>query len=256
MAITEYRFTYTDKAVKSLWKVDDKEWMKQRREDWIILEQNAWPKASKRELAEKKRFFLKGEKKTYINELSLYLMTPFSAPDEARLVFYSDLFRHPSAKMNVLGQFVFIGSKLGRGLPWIQRSMQVFCVGVLGSEYKTPHCVDFNNEEIYPDDSDVLCRIYTLAAEEVFSGDYDYHGVMECFDYFLSAFSADFIPARMRPGKMSRIRKGINDMLSAAEKYIGHDDGSLEKRKFAEKILFNKNELERLLNAKLAAHPE
>jgi len=102
----------------------------------------------------------------------------------------------------------------------------------------------------------VLCRIYTLAAEEVFSGEYDYHGVVECFDYFLSAFSADFIPARMRPGKMSRIRKGINDMLSAAEKYIGRDDGDLEKRKFAEEILSHQGELERLMTAKVAAHPE
>ena len=39
-----------------LWKIDDKQWLKIRQEEWTVLEERSLKGASKREVSERKRF--------------------------------------------------------------------------------------------------------------------------------------------------------------------------------------------------------
>lgn len=54
--------------------------MKKRREDGKIIEEYGFSDATKSEIAENKRYFLKGILKTYIPERTLYFLTPYDSP--------------------------------------------------------------------------------------------------------------------------------------------------------------------------------
>lgn len=223
--------------VYTLWKVDDKAWMKQRRAEWKIIEETVFHGRSKREIADNKRFFLKGAKEGYLGDWSVYLFVPFTNEDEARLAFFSSLFRHPHGKEQVLSSFVFNGMLWGKDMPWIRRSMQAFSDGVLGKEYRNPHCVDFANQEIRAPSPVFYSRSFCRVAIQLFSREIGYHGIMECFDYYFSMICSGFSPEDKSDWAK------IPEMISAAEVYLASDAVDEDVAGFAKKVLENRDQL-------------
>lgn len=220
--------------VFNLWKVDDKEWLKTRQEEWRIFEERSLKGASKREVSERKRFYIKGVKGGYIGGGKSYIYCPFTTSDEARIAFFSGLFGR-SERENIVSTFVFYGMLQAGFMPWIRDSMKSFSLGVLGGEYKSIHCYDMNGSKIRAPNASFFCDHFSRCAIEVFEGEWDYHGCIECFDYFFSALSSDF-----RPKKPEHIR--IPALLKAAKEYLqtGSDEHVLH---FAQQIALHHQEM-------------
>lgn len=221
--------------VLTLWKTDDKEWMKQRRLEWKIIEESVFSGASKREIADNKRFFFKGEKKGYLGDWSLFLFTPFTDANEAKLAFFSSIFGR-GCREQILVNFIKNGMLWGGGMPWIRRSMKAFSEGVLGSEHKNPHCLDFSGRKIRPCEPEWFCMYSTMYSIDVMSGELEYHGYLECFDYFFSA---------MKYGTKAKwlSMTPILDLISESERYLTIKDPDEDVFKFAQKVFENKDEM-------------
>jgi len=221
--------------VLSLWKTDDKEWMKQRRLEWKIIEDSVLSDASKREIADNKRFFLKGEKKGLVGDWGLYLFTPFTNANEAKLAFFSSIFGR-GGREGILVSFIKNGMLWGREMPWIRRSMKAFSEGVLGTEYKNPHCIDFNGLKVRHREPEVVCMFSTRYPLDVMTGQIDYHGYLECFDYFLSAMK------HCTKSKWLSMTP-IWDLISESERYLTKKDPDEDALKFAKKVVDHKDEM-------------
>lgn len=226
-----------DDPLLTLWKTDDKEWMKQRRLEWKILEESVFMEASKREIADNKRFFLKGEKKKgYLGSWSLYLFTPFTDANQAKIAFFSALYG-PHERERILSQFLHAGMLWGCEMPWIRQSMKAFSEGVLGKEFRNPHCIDFDGKKVRPGGPEAFCLYTVKHASRVMKGQLPYHGYLECFDYFLSAMK--HCGARAD----SLIRTPIPNLISASEHYLTCKDPDEDALKFAQKVVDHKNEM-------------
>jgi|AntRauTorcE11898_2_1112593.scaffolds.fasta_scaffold32034_2 hypothetical protein len=222
--------------VLTLWKTDDKEWMKQRRHEWKIMEDSAFSEASKREIADNKRFFLKGEKKGYLGDWSLYLFTPFINADEAKLAFFSSIFGK-DGRERILSDFTNAGTMWGIDMPWIRQSMKAFSEGVLGDVYQEPHCVDFEGKRICPSEPEWFCMLAVTNVIEVINGEKVYHGFLECFDYFFSAMKH----CHARADCLSRTP--IPELVRASENYLTFAQQDEDALKFAQKVVDHKDEM-------------
>ncbi len=188
-------------SVLKLWKLDDSAWLKQRRSEWEFLAVDAFSKASKRELAIFKKFYLKGIKDGYIEANTAFLLCPFTTPEEAKLVFYSSLFG-PREREKILVRFVFFVMPDARSMPWGVSCVKSFCGGVLGKEYHVIHSTDMLGAQIASPSPGFFCDRYCYFAVKLMKGQGSYHGCLECFDYFLSALRSGVIP-----------REGLNNSL-------------------------------------------
>lgn len=173
---------------KYLWKTDDKEWVKQRKKEWSTLEKNGFSKYSKSELTEDKSYFLRGEYKDYIPEVTVYFMTPFQSAAEASAFFKSDYF-DLTAKKNILVSYIVIAPKHGEKIGWLSQSIQYFVEGVLGHEYQLLEQFEGTRNKIYSPEPSYWCDQYIAYASWVLSGKYEYSGVVETVDYFVSALA-------------------------------------------------------------------
>ncbi|PAV24780.1 hypothetical protein CF392_14345 [Tamilnaduibacter salinus] len=225
-----------DDPVLTLWKTDDKEWMKQRRLEWKIIEESVFTEASKREIADNKRFFLKGEKKQLVGGWSLYLFTPFTDANEAKLAFFSSIFGR-GGREQILISFLKNGMLWGGDMPWIRQSMKAFSQGVLGNEYKAPHCVDFEGKKVRPCEPEWFCMLAVRYGIKVMKGEVIYHGFLECFDYFFSAMEH----CGDKPNDLSRTP--VAKLINVSEHYLTVKEPDEDALKFAQKVVENKDEM-------------
>jgi hypothetical protein len=221
----------------TLWKTDDKEWMKQRRLEWKIMEESRLQKLSKRDIADYKRFFLKGDKKKgFLGDWSLYLFTPFTDANEAKLAFFSSIFGK-SGRERILSQFLHAGMMWGRDMPWIRQSMKAFSEGVLGNEYQEPHCVDFDGKKVRPGEPETFCMYATMYSTDVMAGKLVYHGYLECFEYFLSAMRV----CEDKPDRLSSTH--IPELIEESRNYLTSEEPDEDALKFAQKVVDHKDEM-------------
>jgi hypothetical protein len=170
-----------------LWKVDDKDWVKQRRAEWKALEETAFADNSKMHNRALKRYFLEGQKEGYLGTIILFLLTPIDSADSAREVFESNLFKSKRARSEVLGDYVLRSYKFGHSMPWFRQQVQWFVEGVLGKRYEEVHEYFGDNREVISPNPSFWCLAYVVNALEVLKGARGYDPCVDCIDYFVSA---------------------------------------------------------------------
>ena len=213
--------------VFSLWKTEDKDWLKQRRSEWELLAVDAFGEASKRDLALFKKFYLRGVKEKYIPAYTVYFLSPFVTPEEARFVFYSNLFGS-SERERILKSYIFSVMPMAHSMPWRKDCVRSFCQGVLGKEYNVIHSIDMSGVELRAPDAGFFCQRYCSYSIRLMRDRSGYHGCLECFDYFLSALRCGFTPSD--PHLID-----IPSLLSSADDYLKVGDNAAVME-FAKKV--------------------
>ncbi|MCG8432410.1 MAG: hypothetical protein MJA83_00085 [Gammaproteobacteria bacterium] len=203
------------KTIKHLWRVDDPEWLKERKEQWRYLARHGFSDCGAAENKKYARYFVQGEKDAYISHSILYLLTPFDSPAMAKTVFDSELFSADD-RGNLLVDFCSACMEWGAGMPWARRHVQWFIEGVLGKEYKVIEEQEYGRINTISPDPALWCNSYIVAAEEVLKGEIDYNGSLDCIDYFMSA-----LPHANDTFHLKRRR--MEELLELVDAVIEHD---------------------------------
>lgn len=79
-------------------------------------------------------------------------------------------------------------------MPWLRQHIQYYINGILGDTYKVIQEQDGSSMRTISPDPEFWCSQYIAIAREVLNNERQYHGVIDCTEYFLSAllnFSSD-----------------------------------------------------------------
>ena len=118
-----------------LWRLDNKDWVKERKEQWKYLAENNFLESSAKSLKKNSLYFVKGEIDEYIGESIQFLFTPYDSSECARSVFYSELFTPYDCSL-IFSRFINSASKFGKDLPWLRQHIIWFIDGVMGKKYE------------------------------------------------------------------------------------------------------------------------
>lgn len=212
-----------------LWKVDDKDWVKQRKAEWKDLEATVFADNSKKHNRALRRYFVEGHKDGYLGTFTLFLLTPIDSADSAREVFQSSLFSSQRARSEVLGSYVLRSFEFGHSMPWFRQQVQWFVEGVLGTRFEEVYADFGSNREIISPNPSFWCRAYVVNALEMLKGVRAYDPCIDCIDYFVSAAAHASDP-------FYRQRCRIEAMLDAASTAVDQQDLSEIARDFAREI--------------------
>src|SRR5690606_1583393 len=169
-----------------LWRLDDKEWMKERKEQWKYLAENNFFKDSAKDRKINMRFFVKGERDEYISASIQLLLTPYDSAECVKEIFNSNIFTAYD-RSQVMSRYIMSASQWGSGMPWLRQHIQWFVDGVLGHEYRLIEEQENVGERIISPDPTNFCMTYCKSAMKVLQGEHAYHGVADCVEYFISA---------------------------------------------------------------------
>lgn len=218
-----------------LWKLDDKDWVKERKEQWRYLAENNFSESSAKSLKKYARYFVKGEKDEYMGESIEFLFTPYDSANCARDVFYSELFT-PYDRSRIFGNFIGSASKNGQGLPWLRQHVVWFVDGVMGKKYEVLKEQDGQDFRVLSYDPTSLCSSYCIKALMVLEGELEYHGVVDYLEYFISA-----LPHAVDVSYRKYI--SIDDFVSTAQVVVESDSASPMVLDYAKRIVSLKKEI-------------
>lgn len=214
-----------------LWKKDNTEWMRQRREDWKIIEAEylaeEWSKA---EVGRCKRYFLNGVKKEYMPGVTLFFLTPIDSPETA-LKFFLSLNFDDSMRDHIYSSYFRTTSKNIGQLRFLRPMIKYFVSGVLGSEYRQKIIDPESGYEYNFPEPTFWCQCFLTDAKRILNGDIEYQGVVESLDYFVSCLS-----------HAKKIRKAyVDDVLKLSQS--GLQSQSEVIKKFSEEIQEHKDKI-------------
>jgi len=115
----------------SLWKLDDKVWVKKRLEDWEIIKTHSYSDYPKAELHEVKQYFLKGEQTRSMNSVHVFLCTPLDSAKCMQEFFYSEYFSE-NERESLLLSLVYNCFTLIEGLSWSSKFSEYVRESLLG----------------------------------------------------------------------------------------------------------------------------
>jgi hypothetical protein len=221
---------------RHLWKTDDKAWMKQRREDWKLIEAGYYQGETKKSIAQNKKFFVAGEKDAYIPWTALYFSVPITSPDEARQLFYSELFG-PTERNDVATRYLRIASDMGQGIPWLRQHLQYFVDGVLGHEYRyLEETIPNGLKKMVSPEPSFWCGGCMSWMVKLLSGTIEYHGCMEAVDYFVSVLAHADDPK-------FRYRKDFDELMRLIDEVAADGSAPELARELAGKLQARKQEI-------------
>ncbi len=230
---------------RHLWKIDDKAWMKQRREAWEKIEEYYTNKgAPKSEIKQYRNLFIKGKKEGYIPKVVLYFCTPITNAEEARALFKSELWLLRE-RGDLATDYIFRATEIGQGLPWLRQHIQYFVDGVLGNEYcyvEEPEAGRMHAVSPHPGS---WCEKYIYQAVRLLSGKIDYHGCVEAVDYFVTAIAHS-------DDAYYRDLEDFQQMISLIDKVLADENASEAARELATKLNSRRQEI--INNWELHAH--
>ena len=218
-----------------LWRLDNKDWVKERKEQWRYLAENNFLESSAKNLKKNAQYFVKGEIDEYIGESIQFLFTPYDSQECARDVFYSELFT-PYDRSRIFSEFINDASKYGKGLPWLRQHIVWFADGVMGKNYEVIKEQDGVDYRVLSVDPAFFCKMYCVKAVMVLEGGLEYHGVVDCLEYFTSALSSAVDVS-------FRKRISINKFISTAETVAESDSVSPLVLAYAKRIVASKKEI-------------
>ncbi len=213
---------------RHLWRVDDKEWLAERKEQWLELEEKSEDETKKHKKS-LERYFVYGEKLEYISEPLVYLFTPYDSPETAKTLFESDLFRHHQERANLLMRYINSASKWGEGMPWLRQHIQNYVEGVLGKEYRVIEQDSGRRPQAISPEPTFWCKQFIHNSVKILQGKKQYHGCVECVDYFVSALAHAANPK-------TRQRCKLTEMMQQVDEVLAQSDASLLAREFAENL--------------------
>lgn len=218
-----------------LWKLDNKDWVKERKEQWKFLAENNFQESSAKSLKKNSLYFVKGEIDEYIGESIQFLFTPYDSAQCARDVFYSDIFT-PYDRSRIFSEFINSASIFGKGLPWLRQHIVWFVEGIMGKNYEIIKEKDGGDFRVLSTDPSFFCKIYCVKARMVLEGDLEYHGVVDCLEYFTSALSSAV-------DIDCRERISLSKFMSAAEAVIKNGSASPLAIEYANRVITLKKEI-------------
>lgn len=180
----ELRFT----AHRNLWKIDNKEWMDQRRDQWRALAKIVCPKCKAKEIKYFGRFFLTGEEYSGHPHMDLnirFILTPFETPETAKELF--ELIGQATNMHKVASGFMPMACKNAKDMPWLRQKVQCFSKGVLGERYKKMTRKLGAREEVVSPEPSTFCADFVDGALLMLQAKIDYHFCLDTVSYFVSA---------------------------------------------------------------------
>lgn len=221
-----------------LWKKDDLDWIKKRKEDWItLINCQRFKKISAKEKKLLKTYFMEGILEEYYPPNAIMLFTPCTTEDEIRKAFYSGLFDLESMR-RLMSEFISYASEFESVSPCARDHIISFVKGVLGEEYQEiiwSFSGSGNITCISPDATQWPMG-YMLVCGELFNGEISYHGYIECINYFISILAHSTYQKFRRP-------KYLINMLTAAESAKENPSLSVDVQEFAKKVCSRKQDI-------------
>lgn len=223
-------------SLRYLWKSNDSVWVNERKQQWRALAKSAFSQDSAKTIKEYGRYFVYGEKGTYIDSTSLYLLTPYNSVCAAKEVFSSALFgAHERSKVfsNYLDSLV----RTANAMPWLQSHSRYFVEAVMGNEYRIVKDSVDKNETISPDPS-FWAKLYYVKTSKILKSEFDgeYHGYVDCMDYFVSILP--FVTY-----SKSRKRMRWNELYEEVDAVLSNENSPELASRFARQLLDRKDEI-------------
>lgn len=216
--------------IRYLWKLDDKEWMRERKEQWRFLVEGNLNDFSAKEKKQLKDLFVNAKKDRYISGPVAYLFTPYCSPETASEAFWSDLLGSQTERMMTLSSYLGTATEYGQGLPWLRQHLRDFVEGVLGHQHRMIEAEigGGDKKDISPEPTK-WCFSFTKNVTDLLTGVNDYHGCVEAVDYFVSAL-------RYATKEMYRELIDLEGFLSLVDKSIEESSASDLALKTARKV--------------------
>ncbi|WP_415893765.1 hypothetical protein ACMXYN_05000 [Neptuniibacter sp. PT8_73] len=179
------------KGFEYLWKIEDPAWLDERTAEWKGIERyyKEGNRISRKELKDYKGIFLKGELYNYIPPVVLWALVPILTPADAEKLMYSKLFNDVD-RGGLLSGSIFSLCDFYPA-PWLNKTFDCFCEGVLGKEYRNIDVVGINGDPLVVDQSpSFLVKTFFFRLSLYFDGKLDLdilQGGIFMLDYVLSA---------------------------------------------------------------------
>ncbi|MBK8187888.1 MAG: hypothetical protein IPK77_11975 [Cellvibrio sp.] len=221
-----------------LWKLDDEDWVAQRKKDYTTLigsaPLNDYPAREKKII---KFYFLQGKIDSYYPPDLLLFLTPYTNKDQAKEVFYSGIF-DLSGMQRTMTQYLGTATEFVDVVPWVRDHIKNFVNGVLGDTYQeiTWKFEGSGNINVISPEPGFWCRGYIRSCINLFVGGVKFHGHVECLDYFVSILKHSDKPN-------FRNTENLHKMLTSAESAKDNPSLSLEVQDFARKVCLRRQEI-------------
>lgn len=187
--------TYVEKRspyeiMRHLWKVDDREWVVERKEQWRLLSKTVCKSCTTKRLKAHGKFFLTGEEPPdnidgIYDTVTAFVLTPFTNAAEASELY--QLITHPQAKNQILSGFMSRILRIAPDMPWLRAHVLNFIEGILGDEYRLIKINTARHEHIISPDPTAFCEGFTGAALKLLRNEQSYNYSVDTVSYFVSA---------------------------------------------------------------------
>ncbi|WP_416398397.1 hypothetical protein [Allohahella sp. A8] len=203
-------------SFRYLWKLDDKEWVRQRKADWKHLAENGLARISAKGKRQYKDYFLQAKKDDFIGAVNLYFLTPFDSAESARDVFWSKLIDYQGREELLLG-YLERAATYGEGISWIKDDARYFADGVLGNEYSEVIDTTSRPRNIAPDPG-FIGEQFLRKTFLLLKGDIARLAYLPAIDYYISTIKY------ANKGKLDD-SIGIDVYIDSAQAVLKSDSG-------------------------------
>ncbi len=203
------------KSFRYLWETENKEWLANRKRNWVVLVKDEFYDCPASELKRYKNYYLTGKREEYIHPATLFLLTPFGSPEEAKNFTMSPACDDPE---RLLSSFVVIYANSAINANILRPQVKCFSDGVLGKEYKPIEVgVGVNRKNISPEPSFWSAQYMGLSVKYFKDRDKEYSPVVDVLDYFVSALKYADNPSHRRQKDMDILLHIINSDIAASD---------------------------------------
>ena len=165
-----------------LWKVDDAEWYQNRKNDWKRLQSDIFYDCELRDIKQYQEYFLKGKLDGYINEDTLFFLTPIVTKEDSDGFFYSDVFLDEERERIITQPYTWRIEKTQQGHEMVTRYVRSF------AEYRLAggtSDVVLNDKIIFkPND---FVKQYIRGSLSIFKGMGSYSPAIDTLDFFMDS---------------------------------------------------------------------
>jgi len=209
-------FAKSAENLRYLWKLDDPEWLKQRKDQGQYLVKHAFSDNTAKANKEYMQYFIHGEYTAYIDEISRLLFTPYISAATARQVFESGLFT-PSSREMIFQRYVSVAPMLGRGMPWLGDHIKYFAEGVLGNHYEVIEEMFKGQSRTITPNPSRWCQAYMSGLKKRLNDPTEFQGLEHCIPYFVS-----ILPHVSNPKLRERCK--MEEFLSLVDNILGNEN--------------------------------
>lgn len=231
-----------------LWKMDDSDWVAQRKQEWRTLAKGAFSDCSAKEVKKYGQYYVAGvnvrgensllpDRLAYITPVVRFFLTPFDSGVSMK-GFFNNQSYGLEEKAEILSSYPWYLSDKGEGLPWVFPDLQFFSENLLGHEYKLFEGYKSGGvrKAVYSPNPTSWCGHYHHRAKDSIRGKRDSEkACIEMIDYFVSA-----LKYVKREGKVSMDSRHLESLIDEVNRALSFS--SLEGDKLQLAQLLKKRE--------------